>query len=79
MQRELRNALDAAYARLRDDRLSPTTFAGNYALGLGIVVGGRACGGMTEAEAAHERARLAMLAAIYEARARVRSDLNTPL
>jgi hypothetical protein len=76
MQRELRNALDAAYARLRDDGLSPTTFAGNYALGLGIV-GGRACGGMTEAEAAHERARLAMLAAIYEARARVRSDLNT--
>lgn len=76
MQRELRYALDTAYARLKGDEVSPETFAGNYALGLGIVVGGQACGGMTEAEAAHERARLAMLAAVYEARARVRSDLS---
>jgi hypothetical protein len=77
MQRELRYALDAAYARLQDADPSPTAFAGNYALGLGIVVGGQACGGMTETEAAQERARLAMLAAIYEARARVRGDFNT--
>jgi hypothetical protein len=76
MQRELRCALDTAYARLKDDEATPTAFAGNYALGLGIVVGGQACGGMTEAEAAHERARLAMLAALFEARALVRSDLN---
>lgn len=76
MQRELRCALDTAYARLRDDEASPTTFAGNYALGLGIVVGGQTCGGMTEVEAAYERARLAMFAALYEARASVRSDLN---
>lgn len=76
MQRELRYALNTAYARLREDDVSPTTFAGNYALGLGIVVGGQACGGMTEAEAGQERARLAMLAALYEARARMRSDLN---
>jgi hypothetical protein len=76
MQRELRCALDAAYARLADDDVAPTTFAGNYALGLGIVVGGRACGGMTETEAAQERARLAMLAAIYEVRTRVRRDVG---
>jgi hypothetical protein len=73
----LRSALDATYARLRGNELSPSTFAGNYALGLGTIVGGQACGGMTEAEAASERARLATLAAIFEARARARSDLNT--
>ncbi|RKP52344.1 hypothetical protein [Trinickia fusca] len=76
MQRELRHALDTAYARLRDADASPTTFAGNYALGLGIVVGGQACGGMTEQEAAEERAHLVMLATLYEARERVRSDFN---
>lgn len=75
MQRELRCALDIAYARLKDDEATATTFGGNYAFGLGIVVGGQACGGMTEAEAAHERARLAMLAALFEARTRVRSGL----
>lgn len=76
MQRELRHALDTAYARLRDAEASPTTFAGNYALGLGIVVGGQACGGMTEQEAVEERAYLVMLATLYEARERVRSDFN---
>lgn len=76
MQRELRSALETAYARLKDDEATPTTFAGNYALGLGIIVGGQACGGMTDVEAAHERARLAMFAVIFEARARVRSNLN---
>lgn len=76
MQRELRCALDTAYARLKDEEATPTAFACNYALGLGIIVGGQACGGMTDAEAAHERARLAVLAAIFEARAHVRSDLS---
>ena len=76
MQRELRQALDTAYSRLKDGRAEPTAFAGNYALGLGIVVGGQACGGMTEQEALHERAHLGMLAALYEVQARIRSDSN---
>ncbi|MDG0023027.1 hypothetical protein [Trinickia sp. Y13] len=76
MQRELRQALDTAYSRLRDEQAEPTAFAGNYALGLGIVVGGQACGGMTEQEAAGERAHLSMLAALFEVQARIRSELN---
>jgi hypothetical protein len=76
MQRELRRALDTAYSRLEDGRAEPTAFAGNYALGLGIVVGGQACGGMTEQEALDERAHLGMLAALYEVQARIRSDSN---
>ncbi|CAB3729113.1 hypothetical protein [Trinickia soli] len=76
MQRELRQALDTAYSRLRDEQEEPTAFAGNYALGLGIVVGGQACGGMTEQEAADERAHLAMLAALYEVQARIRIESN---
>lgn len=76
MQCELRQALDTAYSRLRDEQAEPTAFAGNYALGLGIVVGGQACGGMTEQEAADERAHLSMLAALFEVQARIRSELN---
>ena len=77
MRRELRQALDTSYTHLREMDVPPTFFAGNYALGLGIIMGGQACGGMTETEAAEERAHLGMLAALYEARARTRSDLNT--
>jgi hypothetical protein len=76
MQRELRCALDTAYARLTDPEATPTAFAGDYALGLGIVVGAQACGGMTDAEAACERARFAMLAIVFEARERVRSGIS---
>jgi hypothetical protein len=76
MQRALRRALDTSYARLGETDVSPTTFASNYALSLGIIVGGEACGGMTESEAVDERAHLGMLAALYEVRTRVRSDLN---
>jgi hypothetical protein len=76
MQLELRQALDTSYARLKEPDAPPTSFAGNYALSLGIIVGGQACGGMTEAEAAEERAHIGMLAALYEAHARMRSDLN---
>lgn len=76
MQRELRQALDTAYSRLRDGQAEPTTFASNYALGLGIVVGGQACGGMTEAEAADERAHLGMLATLFEVQARLRIDFD---
>jgi hypothetical protein len=72
MQRDLRQALDTAYSRLRDGQAEPTTFATNYALGLGIIVGGQACGGMTEQEAADERAHLGMLAVLYEVHARIR-------
>lgn len=76
MQCELRQALDTAYARLKDGESEPTTFAGNYALGLGIVMGGQACGGMTEQEAARERAHLGMLATVFEVQARIRIDPN---
>jgi hypothetical protein len=74
MQAELRHALDTAYERMRRTDPSPTAFAGNYALCLGIVMGGQACEGMSDAEAANERAHLAMLATLYEVGARVRSD-----
>ncbi|WP_162877999.1 hypothetical protein [Trinickia diaoshuihuensis] len=74
MQRELRRALDTAYSRLKDGRAEPATFASHYALGLGIVAGGQACGGMTEEEAAGERAHLGMLAALFEVQARIRID-----
>ncbi|MGN6650814.1 hypothetical protein [Trinickia sp.] len=77
MQCELRQALDTAYSRLRDGQADPTTFASNYALGLGIVVGGQACGGMTEEEATEERAHLGMLAALFEIQARIRIDSET--
>ncbi|MGN6317769.1 hypothetical protein [Trinickia sp.] len=73
MQRELRQALDTAYSRLTDERAEPTAFASNYALGLGIVVGGKACGGMSEQEAADERAHLGMLATLYEVQTRIRN------
>jgi hypothetical protein len=76
MQRELRQALNMAYSRLKDHQVEPTAFASNYALGLGIVVGGQACGGMTEQEAADERAHLGMLAALFEVQARIRIDSN---
>jgi hypothetical protein len=77
MQCELRQALDTAYTRLKDGQAEPATFASNYALGLGIVVGGQACGGMTEQEAAAERAHLGMLAALFEVRARIRIEHET--
>ena len=74
MQCELRQALDTAYSRLRDGQAEPTTFASNYALGLGMIIGGQACGGMTEQEAAAERAHLGMLAVLYEVQARIRIE-----
>lgn len=77
MQGELRQALDTAYARLKDIQAEPATFASNYALGLGIVVGGQACGGMTEHEAAAERAHLGMLATLFEVQARIRIESET--
>ena len=77
MQRELRQALNTAYARLQTaDASSPSSFAGTYALALGIVVGGQACQGMSETEAAEARAHLGMLAALFEARARTSSSLG---
>ena len=78
MQGELRRALDTAYERMCRSEPSPTAFAGHYALCLGIVMGGQACDGMSDAEAANERAHLAMLAALYEVQARVRSGLSQP-
>jgi hypothetical protein len=78
MQAELRHALDTAYDGMKRLDPSPTAFAGNYALCLGIIMGGQACDGMSDAEANSERAHLAMLAALYEVSTRVRSDLGAP-
>jgi hypothetical protein len=76
MQGELRRSLDTAYDRMKRTDPSPNEFAGHYALCLGIIVGGQACNGMSEEEAGRERAHLVMLAALYEVRMRVRSDLS---
>ncbi|WP_158934425.1 hypothetical protein [Burkholderia sp. S171] len=69
MQINLRNTLDASYARLKHIEPSPTAptaFAGNYALCLGMIMGAQTCKGMSVKEAESERAYLAMLAAFYE-------------
>ncbi|WP_229012083.1 hypothetical protein [Paraburkholderia gardini] len=66
IHRNLRRALDVAYERVRRDTASPIAFNGNYGLCLGIIMGGQACNGMTEEEAAGERAHLAMLVALHD-------------
>jgi len=66
MQTNLRKTLDASYLRLKHVEPSPTAFAGNYALCLGMIMGGQSCKGMSLKEAESERAYLAMLAALYE-------------
>ncbi|CAN7385007.1 hypothetical protein LJR034_002215 [Caballeronia sp. LjRoot34] len=66
MQINLRKTLDASYSRLKHVEPSPTAFAGNYALCLGMIMGGQTCKGMSVQEAESERAYLAMLAALYE-------------
>ena len=74
MQTNLRKTLDASYKRLKHMEPSPTAFAGNYALCLGMIMGAQTCKGMTGQEAASERAYLAMLAALYEIQIGVRGD-----
>jgi hypothetical protein len=76
MQSKLRNVLDTAYERLSRAEQSPPAFASNYALCLGVIMGGVLCEGMTDDEAATERAHLSMLAVVYEAQLGVRSGLN---
>jgi hypothetical protein len=66
MLTNLRKTLDASYSRLKHVEPSPTAFAGNYALCLGMIMGGETCKGMSLNEAESERAHLAMLAALYE-------------
>ena len=66
MQINLRKTLDASYVRLKHMERSPTAFAGNYALCLGVIMGGQTCKGMSMKEAESERAYLAMLAALFE-------------
>jgi hypothetical protein len=69
MQTNLRKTLDASYSRLKHVESSPTAptaFAGNYALCLGMIMGGQTCKGMSAHEAESEHAYLAMLAALYE-------------
>jgi len=74
MEAEIRRILDGAYAPVHDTEVSPSAFAGNYALCLGIIMGASACGGLTEEEAAEERAHLAMLAALFEFRQKADTD-----
>jgi hypothetical protein len=76
MQINLRKTLDASYTRLKHMEPSPTAFAGNYALCLGMIMGGQTCKGMSLKEAESERAYLAMLAAIYEIQLGMRGNLS---
>jgi hypothetical protein len=76
MQTNLRKTLDASYTRLKHVEPSPTAFAGNYALCLGMIMGGQTCKGMSVQEAESERAYLAMLAALYEIQLGVRGNFS---
>jgi hypothetical protein len=76
MQTNLRKTLDASYTQLKGMKPSPTAFAGNYALCLGVIMGGQTCKGMSVKEAESERAYLAMLAAMYEIQLGVRGGLS---
>lgn len=76
MHTDLRHALDTAYERMSRPEPSPAAFASSYALCLGMIMGGRTCGGMSKDEVAVERARLSMLATLYEILLGVRSDLG---
>ncbi len=66
IHRNLRRALDIAYERMRRQPPAPIAFTGNYGLCLGIIMGPQACNGLTDEEAANERAHLAMLAALHD-------------
>ena len=66
MQSNLRRALDIAYERMRRQSPAPIAFTGSYGLCLGIIMGAQACNGLTDEEAANERAHLAMLAALHD-------------
>jgi hypothetical protein len=69
IQNNLRRALDIAYERIRRQPPAPiasVAFTGSYGLCLGIIMGAQACNGLTDDEAASERAHLAMLAALHD-------------
>lgn len=76
MQTNIRKTLDASYTRLKHMEPSPTAFAGNYALCLGMIMGAHTCKGMSLKEAESERAYLAMLAALYEIQLGMRGNLS---
>lgn len=76
MRTDLRHVLDTTYEGLRHIGSAPAAFASNYALCLGVIMGGEACKGMSKAEAAVERAHLSMLAAVYEIQLGVRTDFD---
>jgi hypothetical protein len=76
MRTDLRNVLDTAYERLRHIGSAPAAFASNYALCLGVIMGGEACKGLSREEAAIERAHLSMLAAMFEIQLGVRTDFD---
>jgi hypothetical protein len=67
MNTDLARVLERAYQRLKCISDTPTDFAASYALCLGIIMGGEACGAMSASEVQEERGRIGMLAVIYEA------------
>jgi hypothetical protein len=75
MDARVRRVLDEALERVQGADITPAVFAGNYAFCLGILMGGCACGGVSESEAAEERAHLMTLATLYEVRQKVRLSL----
>jgi hypothetical protein len=75
MDARVRRVLDEALERVHGTDITPAVFAGNYAFCLGILMGGCACGGVSESEANEERAHLMALATLYEVRQKVRLSL----
>lgn len=75
MDARVRRVLDEALTKIQGTDVTPAAFAGNYAFCLGILMGGCACGGVSEDEANEERAHLIALAALYEVRQKVKLSL----
>ncbi|HTJ92867.1 MAG TPA: hypothetical protein VL424_07125 [Pararobbsia sp.] len=75
MDVRVRRVLDEALTKIQGSDVTPAAFAGNYAFCLGIVMGGCASGGVSEAEANEERANLITLAALYEVRQKIKLSL----
>lgn len=77
MDARVRRVLDEALTKIQGTDVSPAAFAGNYAFCLGILMGGCACGGVSEAEANEERAHLIALATLYEVRQKIKLSLSS--
>jgi hypothetical protein len=75
MDARVRRVLDEALSKIQGADVSPAVFAGNYAFCLGILMGGCACGGVSEEEADEGRAHLIALATLYEIRQKIKLSL----